>query len=194
MTFSPNSQQSSQVLGIRTPLLQLHSLHLGMVLHRMHIGQDSPSSDDKPTATRAVLPLPLPHQQEIWLRVNAKHLRHRVHRRHHLHHHLRNTNRVRRRSSYRCCYCIGHRRVGEVAVLVSMPWAAVFGWSISISQLGDPMITISYIYIYFFFWQVNKFIKSKRKYNRATQPDSRQETSQLQTADPATCCPGASEF
>ena len=105
-----------------------------MVLHRMRIGQDPPSSDDKPTATRAVLPLPLPQQREIRLRVNAKYLHHRVHRRHHLNHRLplhllRNANCVLRCSSYRCCCCIDRRRVGEVAVLVSVPWAAAFGWN-----------------------------------------------------------------
>lgn len=76
ITFCPDGKHGSNILRIRTSLLQFN---LCIMLHRMRIRQNPPSLYNKPTATRAILPFPLPRQREIRLSVNTKNLHHRVH-------------------------------------------------------------------------------------------------------------------
>lgn len=53
------------------------------MLDGVSVGEDSPPGDDEATATRAVLPLSLPRQREVRLRVDAENLDHGVHGRNH---------------------------------------------------------------------------------------------------------------
>jgi hypothetical protein len=78
-----DGQDGGKVLGVGPSLLKLN---LGVVLHRVGIGEDTAAAKDKPTAAGTVLPLALPRQRKIGLRVHAEHLHHSVHARHHSHH------------------------------------------------------------------------------------------------------------
>ena len=80
VAFGADSENGSEELGVGATLLELH---LSEMLDGVSVGEDSPPGDDEATATRAVLPLSLPRQREVRLRVHAENLHHRVHGRNH---------------------------------------------------------------------------------------------------------------
>ena len=89
MTKNDNLLKSS--LRILTPTLNLestniksnlpallHNLNTDPVLHQVDVREDPPPADDEPAAAQAVMPHPMPWQQEVRLRVHTEHLHHRL--------------------------------------------------------------------------------------------------------------------
>nr|POF21344.1 hypothetical protein CFP56_43469 [Quercus suber] len=69
VAFGADSEDSSEELGVGATLLELY---LSEMLDGVSVCEDSPPGNDEATTTRAILPLSLPQQRKVWLRVPQK--------------------------------------------------------------------------------------------------------------------------
>lgn len=76
VTLGAHRQHVRHKLDVGAPALDLD---LCVVVHAVRVGQDAAALDDEAAAVGAVLPLALPWQAEVGLRVCAEHLDARLH-------------------------------------------------------------------------------------------------------------------